>query len=86
VIAVMRPERLRLLDASDTTHPFDNGLPGKVAFCAFDGNGTFYQVRLDCGVTAAVHVPAREIASPHDLGERVVVAWNSDDVPIVAGG
>lgn len=85
-IAVMRPERLRLVDASDTTHPFDNGLPGKVAFCAFDGNGTFYQVQLDCGVTASVHVPARENASAHDVDERVVVAWNCDDVPIVAGG
>jgi putative spermidine/putrescine transport system ATP-binding protein len=85
VVAVMRPERLRLLGDAEPAAAFDNGLPGRVVFCAFDGNGTFYQVRLDCGVTASVHVPAREVASPHAVDERVVVAWNSDDVPIVAG-
>ncbi|PRC50848.1 hypothetical protein C6A85_67235, partial [Mycobacterium sp. ITM-2017-0098] len=41
-------ERLRLLGA-DLGHCYDNGLPGEVLFSSFDGQGTFYQVRLDCG-------------------------------------
>ena len=32
-------------------------------FSSFDGTGTFYQVGLDCGPTAAVHVPTREPGS-----------------------
>ncbi|MDG4663688.1 ABC transporter ATP-binding protein [Mycobacterium sp. 236(2023)] len=80
--AVMRPERLRLVDA-DARHCFDNGLPGEVLFSAFDGHGTFYQVRLDCGPTAAVHIPAGRNASSHAIGDAVIVAWNADDVPIV---
>ncbi|MFB1295722.1 ABC transporter ATP-binding protein [Mycobacterium sp. pW049] len=80
--AVMRPERLRLVPADDR-HCYDNGLPGKVLFSAFDGQGTFYQVRLECGPTAAVHIPAGRNGATHDVGDAVVVAWNADDVPIV---
>ncbi|MEH3140985.1 MAG: ABC transporter ATP-binding protein [Mycobacterium kyogaense] len=80
--AVMRPERLRLVPA-DERHCYDNGLPGEVQFSAFDGQGTFYQIRLDCGPTAAVHVPASRNGATHDVGDNVVVAWNADDVPIV---
>lgn len=80
--AVMRPERLRLVTA-DSPHCYDNGLPGEVLFSAFDGHGTFYQVRLDCGPTAAVHIPAGKDAAPHAVGDPVVVAWNAADVPIV---
>ncbi len=82
-VAVMRPERLRLLGADEPRQCYDNGLRGKVMFSAFDGHGTFYQVQLECGPTAAVHVPAGGGAPPHDVGDRVVVAWNADDVPIV---
>jgi putative spermidine/putrescine transport system ATP-binding protein len=81
-VAVMRPERLRLLDADEPRHCYDNGLHGEISFSAFDGYGTFYQVRLECGPTASVHVPAGERA-PHKVGDRVLVAWNADDVPIV---
>jgi putative spermidine/putrescine transport system ATP-binding protein len=84
VVAVMRPERLRLIGSAEADHTYDNRLDGTVGFSAFDGNGIFYQVRLDCGVTATVHVPAREDARLRDVGERVVVAWNATDVPIVA--
>lgn len=80
--AVMRPERLRLV-AADSRHCYDNGLPGEVLFSSFDGQGMFYQVRLDCGPTAAVHIPAGKNAAPHDVGDPVVVAWNAADVPIV---
>ncbi|WP_161600629.1 ABC transporter ATP-binding protein [Mycolicibacterium hodleri] len=83
-VAVMRPERLRLLGPADANRTYDNQLDGTVGFAAFDGNGIFYQVRLDCGVSATVHVPAREEARLRDLDERVVVAWNATDVPIVA--
>lgn len=81
--AVMRPERLRLLDGGEGGHCYDNGLPGEVLFSAFDGQGTFYQVRLDCGPTAAVHIPAGRNGAPHAVGDPVIVAWNADDVPIV---
>ena len=80
--AVMRPERLRLLPAEEP-HRYDNSMPGEVLFCAFDGQGTFYQIRLDCGPTAAVHVPAGRNGGSHDVGDPVLVAWNADDVPIV---
>lgn len=82
-VAVMRPERLRLLDAGSPRECYDNGLPGEIVYSAFDGHGTFYQVLLDCGPTAAVHVPAGTSAAPHDIGAHVLVAWNADDVPIV---
>ncbi|MFC7671463.1 ABC transporter ATP-binding protein [Mycolicibacterium sp. GCM10028919] len=85
-VAVMRPERLRLLNADDPRQCYDNSLPGEVLYMAFDGQGTFYQVRLDCGPTAAVHVPAGTNAAPHDLGARVLVVWNADDVPVVTHG
>lgn len=81
--AVMRPERLRLIDADEPRHCYDNGLRGEVLFSSFDGQGTFYQVRLDCGPTAAVHVPAGEASPPCTVGDTVIVAWNTDDVPIV---
>lgn len=81
-VAVMRPERLQLLDPGEPRQ-CDNGLPGVILYSAFDGQGTFYQVLLDCGPTAAVHVPAGTTAKPHDAGARVVVAWNAADVPIV---
>ena len=81
--AVMRPERLRLLAADETPHCYDNELAGRILFSAFDGHGTFYQVQLDCGPTAAVHIPAGRSAATHDVGDPVVVAWNADDVPIV---
>ena len=81
--AVMRPERLRLLTADETTHCYDNELAGRILFSAFDGHGTFYQVELDCGPTAAVHVPAGRCTATHKVGDPVVVAWNADDVPIV---
>jgi putative spermidine/putrescine transport system ATP-binding protein len=82
--AVMRPERLRLVSAdAPQTHCYDNGLPGEVLFSSFDGQGTFYQVRLDCGPTAAVHIPAGRNGAPHAVGDPVIVAWNADDVPIV---
>jgi len=55
----------------------------RILFSAFDGHGTFYQVQLDCGPTAAVHIPAGRSAATHDVGDPVVVAWNADDVPIV---
>ena len=82
-VAVIRPERLRLLDEHDR-NGYDNGLCGEVLYSAFDGHGTFYQVRLDCGPTAAVHVPAGTGGTAHDTGARVTVAWNADDVPIVS--
>ncbi|MET0702761.1 MAG: ABC transporter ATP-binding protein [Mycobacterium sp.] len=82
-VAVLRPERLRLLGLPEA-HAFDNALPGTVQFASFDGTGTFYQVRLDCGPTAAVHVPTREPARLREVDERVVVAWNAADAPIVA--
>ena len=81
--AVMRPERLRLLAADETPHCYDNELAGRILFSAFDGQGTFYQVQLDCGPTAAVHIPAGGSTATHDVGDPVVVAWNADDVPIV---
>jgi putative spermidine/putrescine transport system ATP-binding protein len=81
--AVMRPERLRLVAADAPRHCYDNGLAGEVLFSAFDGHGTFYQVRLDCGPTAAVHVPAGNGAASHSVGDAVIVAWNADDVPVV---
>lgn len=81
--AVIRPERLRLIGAGEQRHCYDNGLPGEVQFSAFDGQGTYYQVRLDCGPVAAVHVPAGRAAPPYDVGDDVIVAWNIDDVPIV---
>lgn len=81
--AVMRPERLHLLTADDTPHTYDNELSGRILFSAFDGQGTFYQVQLDCGPTAAVHVPAARCTATHDVGDAVVVAWNADDVPVV---
>jgi putative spermidine/putrescine transport system ATP-binding protein len=81
--AVMRPERLRLLAADESPHCYDNQLAGRIVFSAFDGQGVFYQVQLDCGPTAAVHVPASRSATTHDVGDPVVVAWNADDVPIV---
>jgi putative spermidine/putrescine transport system ATP-binding protein len=82
-VAVLRPERLSLLSITDT-HGYDNALPGTVQFASFDGNGTFYQVRLDCGPTAAVHVPTREAARLREVDDRVLVAWNAADAPIVA--
>jgi putative spermidine/putrescine transport system ATP-binding protein len=82
-VAVLRPERLRLLGLTEA-HAYDNALPGSVQFAAFDGTGTFYQVRLDCGPTAAVHVPTREPARLREVDDRVVVAWNAQDAPIVA--
>lgn len=82
-VAVIRPERLRLLNDSDSWMRYDNGLRGEVLYSAFDGHGTFYQVRLDCGPTAAVHVPADTGVAAHDIGSRVMVAWNADDVPVV---
>lgn len=85
-VAVIRPERLRLLGADAPRQCYDNGLHGEVLYSAFDGHGTFYQVRLDCGPTAAVHVPAAADAAPHHVGDRVVVAWNAGDVPIVTQG
>jgi putative spermidine/putrescine transport system ATP-binding protein len=85
-VAVMRPERLRLLGCAEPIagRIYDNQLHGTVEFSAFDGSGIFYQVRLDCGVTATVHVPAREDARVRNVDERVVVAWNAADVPVVA--
>ncbi|GFG48611.1 ABC transporter ATP-binding protein [Mycolicibacterium agri] len=85
-VAVMRPERLRLLSADGPRQRYDNGLHGEVLHSAFDGHGTFYQVRLDCGPTAAVHVPAGANGVRHEAGERVIVAWNADDIPIVTQG
>ncbi len=85
-VAVMRPERLRLLDPGEPRQHYDNNLPGEILYSAFDGQGTFYQVLLDCGPTAAVHVPAATSGKPHDVGARVVVAWNAADVPIVTQG
>ena len=73
------PARAPTNPATATT----TSLRGTVLFSAFDGHGTFYQVQLDCGPTAAVHVPAGGGGTPHDVGDRVVVAWNADDVPIV---
>ena len=84
--AVLRPELLHLLATDDAAAVgYDNALPGTVTFAAFDGSGTFCQVALDCGVTAAVHLPVRDGVTPHRLGERVLVAWKAADVPIVAG-
>lgn len=87
-VAVIRPERLRLLGASPSDRDrglcYDNGLHGEVLYSAFDGHGTFYQVRLDCGPTAAVHLPVG--AAAHDVGAQVIVAWNAGDVPIVTQG
>jgi putative spermidine/putrescine transport system ATP-binding protein len=85
-VAVLRPERLRLHGVQEHVSTYDNGLRGKVMFSAFDGNGTFYQVKLDCGPIASVHIPAREAAAPREIDEQVVVAWNAEDVPIVARG
>ncbi|MCV7424514.1 ABC transporter ATP-binding protein [Mycobacterium yunnanensis] len=81
--AVMRPERLRLLAADGTPQCYDNRLDGRILFSAFDGQGIFYQVQLECGPTAAVHVPAGRSTTVHDVGDPVVVAWNAADVPIV---
>lgn len=81
--AVMRPERLHLLTIDETPHRYDNGLPGRILFSAFDGQGTYYRVQLDCGPTAAVHVPAAQGAAVHSIGDAAVVAWNADDVPVV---
>lgn len=83
-VAVLRPERLGLLDGDSSVPPYDNGLRGRVAFCAFDGNGTFYQVALDCGPTAAVHVPSRASARSYAVDDRVLLVWNIADAPIVA--
>lgn len=85
-VAVMRPDRLRLMGVGDPENLYDNGLRGKVLFSAFDGNGIFYQVQLDCGPTASVHVPAREAGILREVDDAVVVAWNAADVPIVARG
>jgi putative spermidine/putrescine transport system ATP-binding protein len=83
--AVLRPELLRLLTANPSaTHSFDNALPGQVTFAAFDGSGSFYQVHLDCGVDAAVHVSIREREAVRPVGERVLVVWNAADAPTVS--
>jgi putative spermidine/putrescine transport system ATP-binding protein len=85
-VAVIRPERMRLFGADRPCPRYDNTLPGEVLHSAFDGQGTFYQVRLDCGPTAAVLVPAGANIAPHDIGTRVLLAWNAVDVPIVTQG
>ncbi|MDF2825690.1 MAG: spermidine/putrescine transporter, partial [Mycobacterium sp.] len=45
-VAVIRPERLRLLECGHSHGSYDNSLQGEVLYSAFDGQGTFYQVRL----------------------------------------
>ena len=81
--AVMRPERLRLLARRRDPALLRQRACRPVLFSAFDGQGTFYQVQLDCGPTAAVHIPAGRSTATHHVGDPVVVAWNADDVPIV---
>lgn len=81
--AVVRPERLQLLDSNKPPSRYDNGLAGEVEFQTFDGTGTFYQVQLDCGLSVAVHIPSGSAAAPRSVGDPVVVAWNVGDVPIV---
>jgi putative spermidine/putrescine transport system ATP-binding protein len=83
--AVLRPERLRLV-AGDAAAGYDNLLAGSVEIASFDGTGTFYRVALDCGASAAVHVPAREDGTPFATDDRVSICWNVDEVPVVGEG
>jgi putative spermidine/putrescine transport system ATP-binding protein len=84
--AVLRPEWLDLARPDADRSRWDNALPGVVRFASFDGAGTFYQVKLDLGPAALVHLPARDGRARFGPGEQVLVVWHSSEVPVVPTG
>jgi ABC-type Fe3+/spermidine/putrescine transport system ATPase subunit len=84
--AVLRPEWLDLAGPDASPSHADNALPGAVDFASFDGAGTLYQVRLDLGPTALVHLNARDARPRFEAGQRVQVVWRAADVPVVPAG
>jgi putative spermidine/putrescine transport system ATP-binding protein len=83
-IVVLRPEMMSLVtDELAAGSHYENTLAGEVTFRTFDGQGTFYQVRLESGDVIAAHIPARNGGTLYTIGDAVCVAWNSSDAPIV---
>jgi putative spermidine/putrescine transport system ATP-binding protein len=80
---VLRPERLRLLPAGSDPSIWDNALPGRVVFAAFDGTGVFVQVSLEAGFTVSVHTTMRDTLEV-EIGDEVAVAWNVDEAAVVS--
>ena len=73
---VLRPEFLRIVAHGTDARAWDNALPGRVIFTAFDGTGVFGQVALDAGITVSVHAPMRD-GLKVEIGEAVTVVWNA---------
>ena len=82
-VAVMRPERLRLLAVDEPRTATTTSCTAGSCSPRSTARAPSTKCELDCGPTAAVHVPAGRSVAPHEVGERVVVAWNAEDVPIV---
>jgi putrescine transport system ATP-binding protein len=79
VLAVIRPERLRLSHAAPDVAPGENRLVGRVRDIAYQGDVFVYFVAVEGGPVLRVSRPnvTRTTARPAEWEERVEVTWDA---------
>lgn len=81
---VVRPEHMRIADASEASNPGENQVTGRVADLAYLGSHRRVGVVLDDGTRVALE--AREHGSQLGFGDEVAVRWNAEHGALVTGG
>jgi spermidine/putrescine ABC transporter ATP-binding subunit len=77
---MLRPERPRPLTDGSAA---DNAFPGSVLEIVYLGETVKYRIRLDPGFEIIVRWPFREAGDALQVGDRVTVGWNRDDIHLV---
>lgn len=79
VTVMIRPEQL-MIGFGSSPAVSGNSLPGKVEKMAFNGNETFYHVRLSTDVLWVVRMPSSAFRTqPLAIGQPVQVEWLTQD-------
>ena len=85
LMLMVRPERLKFLQAGETPLDSQNIFGGQVSNIVFQGDSLLFDVRLDAGHQVYARLPNRAGDSRHfpKTGDRVSLALDRDDARIV---
>jgi spermidine/putrescine transport system ATP-binding protein len=89
VLVGVRPEKIRMIAAEPrppATGAGENRLPGgTVVDVSFTGVSTQYLVRMSWGQEVTVFAQNLGLFTRHEVGERVVLSWDTDHTFLLAG-
>jgi putative spermidine/putrescine transport system ATP-binding protein len=81
---VVRPERVRIVDAAADAPPGDNAVDASVSDVLYLGPDTKYELALTGGQRAAVRQPRGGAGREWQSGDRVRLTWSVEDGVLVA--